>query len=184
MPEAYSKKDTLGREKVLLVGRSVTASPVLSQGVADSVRLPTLSTWLLPADRANDPQLRAHLPALPRLAQSWSLMYSTDQHGISMSTMYKKVEQVYGVGGGCLLAIREVGAGDDYVAMADGGVWGKPCFGVWLGTGMKCQDGAYYGSGERYALLIVHWCRCSRVCTPASCGRRPAQQRTHLGRTE
>lgn len=35
--DSHSKKDTLGREKVMLVGRSQTATSVLSQGVADAV---------------------------------------------------------------------------------------------------------------------------------------------------
>lgn len=63
--------------------------------------------------------------------------------------MYKNVEEVYGLGGGCLLAIREVGTGDDAGSPFETG-WGRPCFGIWIGTGMKCQEGAYYGSGERY----------------------------------
>jgi len=134
--DSHSKKDTLGREKVLLRGRSESAIPVLSQGVADAIRL--------------------HLPALPRLSQSWSLLYSTDQHGISISTLYKNVEKVYGLGGGCLLAIQEVLSDEEGLAMKrnrnDAGPenWGKPCFGVWVGTGLKCQDGSYYGSGESF----------------------------------
>ena len=36
-------------------------------------------------------QLRIHLPAQQRLAKSWRLLYSLDQHGISLHTMYKKV---------------------------------------------------------------------------------------------
>ncbi|KAG8888851.1 oxidation resistance protein 1 [Tulasnella sp. 332] len=134
--DSHSKKDTLGREKLLLIGRNENATPVLSQGVADAIRL--------------------QLPPLPRLAQSWRLLYSTDQHGISISTLYKNVDKTYGLGGGCVLAVQEVLAhsnnSTDELTQEDaaGEGWGKPCFGIWIGSGIRCQEGAYYGSGESF----------------------------------
>ncbi|KAI9220834.1 TLD-domain-containing protein [Blastocladiella britannica] len=35
-------------------------------------------------------QLRGHLPILPRIADRWQLVYSMDQHGISLATLYDK----------------------------------------------------------------------------------------------
>ncbi|KAG9013414.1 oxidation resistance protein 1 [Tulasnella sp. JGI-2019a] len=129
--DSHSKKDTLGRERLILSGRNSNALPVLSQGVADALRL--------------------QLPPLPRLAQSWRLLYSTDQHGISISTLYKNVEKTYGTGGGCVLAVQEILSDPDPAPPeGDDGVWGKPCFGIWIGSGIRCQEGAYYGSGESF----------------------------------
>lgn len=36
-------------------------------------------------------QLRPHLPARYRLSFKWQLVYSLDQHGISLSTMYDRM---------------------------------------------------------------------------------------------
>lgn len=67
------------------------------------------------------------------------------------------MEKAYGIGGGCLLAVQEVGTDvGGGIEMGNGenaAGWGKPCFGVWLGSGMRCQEGAYYGSGERFVVL-------------------------------
>lgn len=52
-------------------------------------------------------QLRPHLPMRMRLASSWTLLYSLDQHGISLSTLYRKVKGK----GPCILAIKD--ANDD-----------------------------------------------------------------------
>ncbi|KAK0469131.1 TLD-domain-containing protein [Desarmillaria tabescens] len=37
--------------------------------------------------------IRNYLPALSRLPRSWSLLYSLDQHGISLNTLYTRCEQ-------------------------------------------------------------------------------------------
>lgn len=64
---------------------------------------------------------------------------------MSISTLYKNVEKFYGISG-CILAVREASDDDDD---DDHG----RCFGVWLGSGMKCNGEAYYGSGERSVVL-------------------------------
>lgn len=48
-------------------------------------------------------QLRPHLPVRIRLASSWTLLYSLDQHGISLSTLYQKVKGK----GPCILAVKD-----------------------------------------------------------------------------
>ncbi|KAG8975287.1 oxidation resistance protein 1 [Tulasnella sp. 425] len=140
--DGKSKKDTLGSERLKLAGRYDNTIPVLSEDVAD--------------------MLRPNLPPLPRLAKTWTLLYSTDQHGISISTFYKNVEKVYGMNGGCVLAVREAvdedGDGDidkNDIAQARDGQKSPPCFGVWLGTGLKCNEGSYYGSGESFLWKTV-----------------------------
>ncbi|KAK0184716.1 TLD-domain-containing protein [Armillaria mellea] len=37
--------------------------------------------------------IRPHLPALSRLSRTWTLLYSLDQHGISLNTLYSRSEQ-------------------------------------------------------------------------------------------
>lgn len=37
-------------------------------------------------------QLRLHLPALARLPKAWTLLYSLDQHGVLLNTLYTKCE--------------------------------------------------------------------------------------------
>ena len=75
-------------------------------------------------------QLRPYLPALKRLARSWLLLYSLDQHGISLNTLYTRCEAHQG---SALLVLRD---SNDAV------------FGVWMGEGIKQCKGSYYGRGE------------------------------------
>ncbi|KAG8914587.1 oxidation resistance protein 1 [Tulasnella sp. 417] len=152
--DSKSKKDTMGSERLKLAGRNESTIPVLSGEVAD--------------------MLRPHLPPLPRLAKTWTLLYSTDQHGISISTLYKNVEKVYGMNGGCVLAVREAidedGDGDidaHDVTQARTDLKSSPCFGVWLGTGLKCNEGSYYGSGESFLWKTIGPNRKSHFGSPS-----------------
>jgi len=79
-------------------------------------------------------ELRAALPALHRLAKSWTLLYSLDQHGISLSTLYTRCATAP-EGGGTILALRD----------ADGAL-----FGTWIGEPLRMHAGSYYGSGEAF----------------------------------
>lgn len=58
---------------VKLVGRKEGTQEVLSGGVAEMIR--------------------THLPALARLPRTWTLLYSLDQHGISLNTLYANCER-------------------------------------------------------------------------------------------
>lgn len=75
-------------------------------------------------------QLRSHLPALPRLAKSWSLLYSLNQHGVSLQTFYAKCDVRLS---GTLIAIQD---SEDTI------------FGAWMSEPIHVSPGAYYGSGE------------------------------------
>ncbi|ELU41951.1 TLD domain-containing protein [Rhizoctonia solani AG-1 IA] len=95
-----------------LLGRTEMTTPILSVETAE--------------------KLRPYLPALRRLSPKWSLLYSLDQHGISLATFYTRCEQP--TTGGCLVAIRD----------SEGAT-----FGVWCGDGIRKQDG-YAGTGESF----------------------------------
>ncbi|KAF9232717.1 TLD-domain-containing protein [Melanogaster broomeanus] len=84
--------------------------------------------------------LRPHLPALTRLPRNWTLLYSLDQHGISLNTLYSRCEPRIPSRAnpnppqGGLVAIRDA---RDAV------------FGAWLSEGVRLERG-YYGSGESF----------------------------------
>ena len=78
------------------------------------------------------------------------LIYSLDQHGISLNTLYSHCEShltrkpepgEFGVSKGMLLAIKDAGAGDDDEHRA--------LFGAWIAEGFKMNKGkGYSGGGE------------------------------------
>ncbi|EJF58892.1 TLD-domain-containing protein [Dichomitus squalens LYAD-421 SS1] len=76
--------------------------------------------------------LRPFFPALVRLPKQWSLLYSLDQHGISLNTLYTRCQDFKG---SALVVVRDSG---DRV------------FGAWMGEGIHPSKGAYYGSGESF----------------------------------
>lgn len=101
---------------VALVGRTAATAPVLSAAIAS--------------------RLRAFLPPLARLEATWTLLYSLDQHGISLSTLYKRCanpadEDTPRL---ALLVVRD----------ADDGV-----FGAFVPDGVVMHR-RYYGSGESF----------------------------------
>ncbi|KAF5353220.1 hypothetical protein D9756_007796 [Leucocoprinus leucothites] len=111
---------------VELVGRRFSTTPVLTSAIADKIR--------------------PHLPALARLPRSWSLVYSLDQHGISLKTLYANCETASAASlrsrsatkiNGMLFVVKD----------SDGMV-----FGVWMGDGLRMSRGneKYYGSGESF----------------------------------
>ena len=75
-------------------------------------------------------RIRPFFPALARLPKAWSLLYSLDQHGISLNTLYARCQDFKG---GVLLVVRDAG---------------DAVFGAWMGEGIRPSKGAYYGSGE------------------------------------
>ncbi|KAG7442821.1 TLD-domain-containing protein [Guyanagaster necrorhizus] len=78
--------------------------------------------------------VRVHLPALSRLPRSWSLLYSLDQHGISLNTLYTRCEQLKPCG--ALVVFK-----DD----------GDTVFGAFVSDGIRQSRGkGHYGSGESF----------------------------------
>ncbi|KIK52032.1 hypothetical protein GYMLUDRAFT_50101 [Collybiopsis luxurians FD-317 M1] len=94
--------------------------------------------------------IRAQLPALARLPRSWNLLYSLDQHGISLHTLYDKCENQPQLRTGSGFATK-VGA---LVIMKDSG---DALFGVYMGDGVRQSKGkGYYGSGESFLWRYVN----------------------------
>ncbi|KAI9226221.1 MAG: TLD-domain-containing protein, partial [Piptocephalis tieghemiana] len=91
-----------------LVGRRVETPAILNLSLARS--------------------LRSKLPALQRTATHWQLAYSLDQHGISLSSLYRQVERK----GPCILVVSDEA---------------NHVFGAFLSDPPHPQPG-YFGSGE------------------------------------
>ncbi|GLB45724.1 putative TLD-domain-containing protein [Lyophyllum shimeji] len=105
---------------VELLGRKASTAPVLDAKLADTIR--------------------PHLPALARLPRTWTLLYSLDQHGISLNTLYTRCEAA---------TQRPQPAAGALVVVKDAG---DAVFGVWTGReGVRPSRGrGYYGSGESF----------------------------------
>ncbi|KAG2143399.1 TLD-domain-containing protein [Suillus bovinus] len=108
-----------------LVGRREGTSVVLSETVANLIR--------------------PHLPALNRLPRTWTLLYSLDQHGISLNTLYSRCEpklpSTPGATKGALVVIKDAR---------------DAIFGMWMGDGLWLERGGYYGSGESFLWRYQH----------------------------
>ncbi|THV03834.1 TLD-domain-containing protein [Dendrothele bispora CBS 962.96] len=101
-------------------------------------------------------EIRSHLPALSRLPRTWNLLYSLDQHGISLNTLYAKCEAQPNLKSGSNI-VTKVGA---LVAMRDSS---DVIFGAYIGDGVHKGRG-YYGSGESFLwrydkgnLMVFRW---------------------------
>ena len=112
------EKERKGERAVRLVGRREGTPDVLTVELAD--------------------QLRSYMPALTRLPRSWTLLYSIDQHGISLNTLYSRCEpkppNTPGVAKGALVAVKDAN---------------DALFGIWVEDGLRLSKG-YYGSGESF----------------------------------
>ncbi|CAG8572486.1 9306_t:CDS:2 [Rhizophagus irregularis] len=86
--------------------------------------------------KADTEPIRQRLPRRVRLAPSWNLLYSLDQDGTSMTTMYHKVKDK----GPLILVIKDM---DEQV------------FGAFVSEPLK-QRPSYYGSGECFLWKYVN----------------------------
>jgi hypothetical protein len=83
-------------------------------------------------------RLRTHLPALVRLPRTWNLLYSLDQHGISLNTLYSRCELPKPTPQ--LFIIQDAN---------------DALFGVYMGEGIRPSKGrGYYGSGESFMFKV------------------------------
>jgi len=127
---------------VELIGRRLTTAPVLTSTVANKVCSAS------PTTPAFSPlkQIRPLLPALSRLQRSWSLVYSLDQHGISLKTLYVNCEAASTTFAKSKLATKLSGM-VFVVKDTEGAV-----FGAWMSDGLRMSRGneMYYGSGESF----------------------------------
>ncbi|OCF44906.1 hypothetical protein I317_01185 [Kwoniella heveanensis CBS 569] len=120
-----SPKRRIGQDEdwghVSLMGRRDVTAPVLSVSDAD--------------------QLRQHIPPRQRLSSAWTLLFSLDQHGASLSTLYRLVEkfgQSHRTSGNILVVCD--GEGNR--------------FGVYLNESIVKREGTYYGSGESFLFKL------------------------------
>lgn len=141
---------------VILVGRREGTVKVLNEEIADLVR--TVYSWAeAEADVFARRQVRPHLPALIKLPRHWTLLYSLDQHGISLNTLYARCEPRIPSRAhpnppkGGLLVVRDA---EDTL------------FGAWMSEGIRLEKGAYYGSGESCVVVTFRWdwCRANATC--------------------
>jgi hypothetical protein len=59
-------------------------------------------------------EIRLLLPNRLELCDEWNLVYSLDQDGVSLGTLYKKCEELHGLRNGYVLVVRD---GDDGVSL-------------------------------------------------------------------
>ncbi|CAG8478809.1 2504_t:CDS:2 [Paraglomus occultum] len=102
--------------KVELVGRDPDTEPVLDENVAE--------------------QIRQQLPRISRIAPKWNLLYSLDQDGSSMTTLFRKVKDK----GPLILAIKDA---DDQV------------FGAFVTDPFRPRT-SFYGTGECFLWKCIH----------------------------
>lgn len=84
-------------------------------------------------------QIRPHLPALVRLTRTWTLLYSLDQHGISLNTLYARCQPR-------IPSASEPNPPKGAIVVVKDSLDGV--FGAWVGEGIERGRGGYYGTGE------------------------------------
>ncbi|KAI0655795.1 TLD-domain-containing protein [Cubamyces menziesii] len=109
------------RKGVRLVGRKEMTTPILTVEIAD--------------------MLRPFFLALARLPRPWTLLYSLDQHGISLNTLYARCQD----------------SKDSALFIVLGA--NNAVFGAWMGEGMHSSKDAYYDTGESsvFFLAVLYW---------------------------
>jgi hypothetical protein len=61
--------------------------------------------------RALAEEIRLLIPPILQLVEDWSLIYSLEQDGVSLATLYKKCENLRGGKGGFVLVVRDGSGG-------------------------------------------------------------------------
>ncbi|KAL7750550.1 oxidation resistance protein 1 [Sorochytrium milnesiophthora] len=131
-----------GDDFEILRQRRESVSSVLSEPTPialthrDAVRDPVLTEEIAQ-------QLRGHLPRLLRLPTHWRLVYSLDQHGISLNTLYtncrRAVENGWVNKRGAVLILRDNGGA---------------VFGAFLSDYLQPSQG-FFGNGETFVFKVV-----------------------------
>ncbi|KAI5793786.1 hypothetical protein DFH27DRAFT_484982 [Peziza echinospora] len=78
-------------------------------------------------------EVRQLLPPRLQLHDRWSLVYSLEQHGVSLATLYDKCAMREFQKGGFVLVVKDDGGG---------------IFGAFVNERFKVSGGRYYGTGE------------------------------------
>lgn len=77
-------------------------------------------------------QLRRHLPPRQRLSPTWRLLYSVDQHGASLNTLYHNTANTPSSVGNLVIVMDSRGQR----------------FGAYINEAIRKREGQYYGTGE------------------------------------
>ncbi|KAF1950275.1 TLD-domain-containing protein [Byssothecium circinans] len=77
-------------------------------------------------------EIRLLVPPRLQLVDDWSLVYSLEQNGVSLATLYQKAEEFTGKRGGFVLVVRDAGGG---------------IFGAYLSDAPK-PSSHFFGNGE------------------------------------
>ncbi|TVY83099.1 Oxidation resistance protein, partial [Lachnellula suecica] len=94
-----------------------------SEGTPESARL---------LSRALAEEIRLLVPPRLQLCEEWNLVYSLEEHGVSLGTLYKKCDELRGLRNGFVLVVRD----------GEGGL-----FGAYL-TEAPHTSPHYFGTGE------------------------------------
>ncbi|KAH6907093.1 TLD-domain-containing protein [Coprinopsis sp. MPI-PUGE-AT-0042] len=134
--------------------RGSTAPPTVSQLIEKKVGSIVLKERKASTEAVLNQELadliRPHLPPLSRLPKSWTLLYSLDQHGISLNTLYNNCEaplrnrkhgQNYVGMGGVLLVLRDSETSEQSV---DG------TFGAFIAEGLGRKSKGFFGGGDSF----------------------------------
>jgi hypothetical protein len=121
-------------QPIKLVGVMPGINQALDTDLAEAVSLTLL--FLCQQQQEIDDgleQIRPHLPPRLRISTSWRLLYSLDQHGTSLSTMYENMYEILGgeIDGGCVIVVKD----------SKGGI-----FGAFINEGLR-ENNRYYGDG-------------------------------------
>ncbi|WVR09175.1 hypothetical protein IAU60_006237 [Kwoniella sp. DSM 27419] len=115
---------------VLLMGRRESTMPVLTGQDATA--------------------LRPHLPPRQRLSNKWTLLFSLDQHGASLNTLYRLIDK---------FAQSHRSSGNILVVCDGEG----NRFGAYLNESIAKREGTYYGSGESFLFKLASGPQTSNV---------------------
>lgn len=109
-PTKRINPDLVAPKKIMLLERAASTHAVLTNQIAE--------------------QIQAFLPLLQQLTDEWRLVYSLDQHGISISTLFEKSALLQG---SSVLLLKDLNGGIFGAYMSEMPAWKK----------------GYYGNGTR-----------------------------------
>ncbi|KAF2400037.1 TLD-domain-containing protein [Trichodelitschia bisporula] len=112
-------------------------------------------------------EIRLLVPARLQLVEDWRLVYSLEQNGVSLGTLYKKADEYRGKRGGFVLVVRDAGGG---------------VFGAYLSDAPHPQP-HFYGTGECFlwrAAVLPAMPDLSELPPPPSADTTHAQRQTTI----
>ncbi|KAI7899659.1 TLD-domain-containing protein [Cokeromyces recurvatus] len=109
IPTKYTKSILEYIPSIKLIHRKQDTEPVLTEAIAE--------------------RIRPYIPKRYKIAEKWNLLYSLDQHGVSLTTLYSLMKKYDGP---CVIILKDA---DEQI------------FGAYLSNTLSLQN-YYYGTGE------------------------------------